>query len=49
MKTHTLILEVPDELYQWLIEKAGREAKTVEQVAIEILGMSVRKPKPEQL
>ncbi len=49
MKTHTLVLEVPDELYQWLVEIAEREGKTVEQVAVEIIEMSVRKTKTESL
>ncbi len=49
MKTHTLVLEVPDEIYQRLVEIAQREGKTPEQVAVEILEMYYRKPKTESL
>jgi predicted transcriptional regulator len=49
MKTHTLVIEVSDEIYQWLTEIAEREGKTAEQVAVEILEMSVRKKKTESL
>ena len=48
MKTHMLVLEVPDELYQWLVEIAESEGKTVEQVAVELLEMSLSKSKSEQ-
>ena len=49
MKTHTLVLEVPDEIYQRLIEIAQREGKTPEQVAVEILEMYYREKKTESL
>ncbi len=49
MKTFTLVLEVPDDLYQWLVKIAEREGKTVKQVAIEILEISVGKNKTESL
>ena len=49
MKTHTLVIQVPDELYQRLVEIAEREGKTVEQIVIELLEMSLRKSKSEQL
>lgn len=48
MKTHTLVIEVPDEIYQRLVERAEREGKTVEQVAVEIIEMSIRKSKSKQ-
>ncbi|MCA1639944.1 MAG: hypothetical protein LC768_16725 [Acidobacteria bacterium] len=48
MKTRTLVIEVPDEIYQRLVERAERERKTVEQVVVEIIEMSVRKSKSEQ-
>lgn len=47
MKTRTLVIEVSDEVYQWLVERAEREGKTAEQVVAEIIEMSVRKSKSE--
>lgn len=43
MKTRTLVIEVSDETYQWLVERAEREAKTAERVVVEIIEMFVRK------
>ncbi len=45
--THSLVLEVPDGIYQKLVQIAQEEGKTVEQRALEILEASIRKSKSE--
>ncbi len=47
--THSMTTEVSDEIYKWLFERAKREQKTIEQVVVEILEMSVQKMKTEGL
>ena len=49
MKTRTLVIEVSDEIYQWLVERAKSEGKTAEQIVAEIIEMSVRKTEIESL
>lgn len=39
--THSMTTEASDEIYKWLFKRAERDGKTVEQVVVKILEMSV--------
>ena len=43
----TLTFEIPDEIYQVLEQRAAREGRTTESVALEWLARTVHKPRPE--
>ncbi len=42
--THSLLLEVPESIYQPIVEEAEAEGRKVEEIALERL--AVKKPKP---
>lgn len=43
--THSLVLEVPESIYQPIVEEAEAEGRKVEEIALERL--AVKKPKPK--
>jgi len=43
----TLTFEIPDEIYEVLEQRAAREGRTTESVALEWLAKTVHKPRPK--
>jgi len=43
----TLTFEIPDEIYEILEQRAAREGRTTESVALEWLTKTVHKPRPK--
>ena len=43
----TLTFEIPDEIYEILEQRAAREGRTTESVALEWLAKTVHKPRPK--
>ena len=42
--THSLVLEVPESIYQPIVEEAEAEGRKVKEIALE--GLAVKKPQP---